>query len=84
MLIQGQNVLSTGGDFTSNGPIISAISYVWPLPILPLLDLTQYFSYSYLQTGNRSLSFAEPYGFLTQFKANAALTARSAPWSSSQ
>ncbi|CAK5271655.1 unnamed protein product, partial [Mycena citricolor] len=27
-LIQGPNVLSTGGDFTSNGPLISAIAYL--------------------------------------------------------
>ncbi|KAM5544756.1 hypothetical protein V8D89_001654 [Ganoderma adspersum] len=28
MLIQGPNVLSTGGPYTSNGPIISAIAYL--------------------------------------------------------
>ncbi|THU97547.1 glycopeptide [Dendrothele bispora CBS 962.96] len=28
MLIQGPNVLSTGGDFTSNGPLTSAIAYL--------------------------------------------------------
>ncbi|KAG5352145.1 hypothetical protein C0989_003562 [Termitomyces sp. Mn162] len=27
-LIQGPNVLSTGADFTSNGPLISAIAYL--------------------------------------------------------
>ncbi|KJA28797.1 hypothetical protein HYPSUDRAFT_619789 [Hypholoma sublateritium FD-334 SS-4] len=27
-LIQGPNVLSTGGDFTSNGPLLSAIAYL--------------------------------------------------------
>ncbi|KAF9561905.1 glycopeptide, partial [Agrocybe pediades] len=27
-LIQGPNVLSTGGDFTTNGPLISAIAYL--------------------------------------------------------
>ncbi|PIL32322.1 hypothetical protein GSI_05568 [Ganoderma sinense ZZ0214-1] len=27
-LIQGPNVLSTGGDYTSNGPLISAIAYL--------------------------------------------------------
>ncbi|PPR00151.1 hypothetical protein CVT24_005052 [Panaeolus cyanescens] len=27
-LIQGPNVLSTGGDFTSNGPLVSAIAYL--------------------------------------------------------
>ncbi|KAF8960638.1 glycopeptide [Flammula alnicola] len=27
-LIQGSNVVSTGGDFTSNGPITSAIAYL--------------------------------------------------------
>ncbi|KAJ6559435.1 glycopeptide [Mycena vulgaris] len=27
-LIQGPNVLSTGGDFTINGPLISAIAYL--------------------------------------------------------
>ncbi|KAF8911696.1 glycopeptide [Gymnopilus junonius] len=27
-LIQGSNVLSTGADYTSNGPLISAIAYV--------------------------------------------------------
>ncbi|THH09790.1 hypothetical protein EW145_g1752 [Phellinidium pouzarii] len=28
MLIQGQNVLSTGGTYVSNGPLISAIAYL--------------------------------------------------------
>ena len=52
-LIQGPNVLSTGGPYTFNGPIRSAIAYV----SATMLFIRHWYGhrYSYLQTG--SISF---------------------------
>lgn len=40
MLIQGPNTLSTGGDFTINGPFQAAIAYV--LLCFPMFSLLEY------------------------------------------
>ena len=51
-LIQGGTVLSTGDDFTSNGPLIAAIAYVLlSLLSTPRPPLTNIMISSYLQTG---------------------------------
>ena len=53
ILIQGPNVLSTGGPYTYNGPIRSAIAYV--STTMPFIRHWYGYRYSYLQTG--SISF---------------------------